>query len=311
MDLTNQSFVREFIIVGFPNNNGLQLLLFPFLFLIYLFIICGNITIIALIFSHSSLQVPLYFFVAVLSFLEIWYTTVTIPKMLASLLDQKSISYKSCLVQVYFLHCLGITETYLLTAMAYDRYLAICNPLRYSSIMTSRCCLQLSACCWVIGLVGPVTQLTLLSRLHFCNSNKIEHIFCDFNPLISLACSDTTLNVTVDFYINAFLLFLAFACIILSYVKIISAVLKISTTNGRKRTFSTCSAHLIVVSLFFGSVTFTYIRLTKNYPLNYNYSMAVIYSVLTPMCNPVVYSLRNREIRELLKKKIKTFWETS
>eukprot|EP00079_Xenopus_tropicalis_P013720 XP_002942777.1 PREDICTED: olfactory receptor 6N1-like [Xenopus tropicalis] len=311
MDVTNQSVIREFIIVRFPERNGIQLLLFPFFFIIYLFIICGNVTIITLICSHQSLQVPLYFFVAVLSFLEIWYTTVTIPKMLASLLDQKNISYNSCLAQVYFLHCLGITETYLLTAMAYDRYLAICNPLRYSSIMTNRCCLQLSACCWLTGLLGPITQITLLSRLHFCNANKIEHIFCDFNPLISLACSDTTLNVRVDFYINSFLLFLAFACIILSYVKIISAVLRISTEKGRKRTFSTCSAHLTVVILFFGSVTFTYIRLTKNYPLNYNYSMAVIYSVLTPMCNPVVYSLRNREIKELLKKKIRTFWETT
>ncbi|KAG8537965.1 hypothetical protein GDO81_023500 [Engystomops pustulosus] len=188
--------------------------------------------------------------------------------------------------------------------MAFDRYMAICNPLRYPSVMTNAFCFKLAACCWVVGLFGPLTQILLLSRLSFCHS-KIEHLFCDFNPLINVACSDTSLNITVDFAFNSFLLFLAFVCIIMSYMKIISAVLKIKTSEGRQKAFSTCGAHLTVVMLFFGSVAFIYIRLTKKRSVNYDRAMAVIYSVLTPMCNPIIYSLRNREIRDLLKKKLK------
>ncbi|XP_053331534.1 olfactory receptor 6N2-like [Spea bombifrons] len=304
MDNTNQSIVTQFIIVGFPELSGMQGSLFVLLGIIYMFTISGNLTIITLICTHRHLQVPLYIFVATLSFLEIWYTTVTIPKMLVNLMNHKTISYIGCLLQVYFLHVLGITETYLLTAMAYDRYVAICNPLRYPSIMTNTCCFQFVASCWVLGFFGPLTQIILLARLPFCHSNRIEHIFCDFTPLMNLACADPSLNVNVDFFINTFLLFFAFFCIILSYIKIIIAVLKISTTEGRKKAFSTCGAHLTVVFLFFGSVAFVYIRLTKHYPINYYRVMAVVYSVLTPMCNPIIYSLRNREIREILVKKL-------
>ncbi|XP_053576683.1 olfactory receptor 6N2-like [Bombina bombina] len=304
MNHTNQSLITQFIIVGFSDLNGTRGLLFGLLFIIYLFTLSGNITIIILIFTHLKLHVPLYMFVAILSFLEIWYTAVTIPKMLANLLNQNIITYTGCLMQIYFLHSLGITETYLLTAMAYDRYMAICNPLRYPSIITTHCCFQMAACCWIIGFLGPLTQIILLSQLSFCGPNRVQHIFCDFSPLINLACSDTSLNVSVDFTINSILLFFAFFCIIISYIQIMSTVLKISTVAGRERAFSTCGAHLTVVSLFFGSVAFMYVRLSNNYPVTYDRIMAVIYSVLTPMCNPIIYSLRNREIREVLRKKI-------
>ncbi|KAM5129902.1 olfactory receptor 6N2-like [Mantella aurantiaca] len=308
MELSNQTLVTQFIIVGFPDLGGYEPFLFLLLCISYVFTLSGNITVITLIFSYHQLHVPLYIFVAILSFLEIWYTTVTIPKMLTNLLNVKIISYVGCLLQIYFFHSLGITETYLLTAMAFDRYLAICNPLRYPSIMTIVCCFQLAACCWVIGLLGPLIQIILLSRLFFCGSNHVEHIFCDFTPLMNLACSDISHNVTVDFAINSFLLFLAFVCIILSYLKIISTVLKIKTAEGRKKAFSTCGAHLTVVFLFFGSVGFMYVRPIKMNSANYDRVMAVIYSVLTPMCNPVIYSLRNQEIRRTLRKKLKTLF---
>ncbi|XP_040267539.1 olfactory receptor 6N2-like [Bufo bufo] len=304
MTTSNQSLVSQFIILGFPNLGGAEVLFFILLSIIYIFTLSGNVLVISIICSHRHLHVPLYLFVVILSFLEIWYTGVTIPKMLMNLLNEKMISYVGCLLQIYFFHSLGITETYLLTAMAYDRYMAICNPLRYPSIMTNCCFFQLAACCWVVGFFGPLTQIILLSRLSFCHSNTIEHIFCDFTPLIKLACSDTSLNVTVGFAINSFLFFLAFVCIILSYLNIISAVLKIKTAEGRTKAFSTCGAHLTVVLLFFGSVGFMYVRLTNNRSVNYDRVMAVIYSVLTPMCNPIIYSLRNREIRILLRKKI-------
>ncbi|XP_066428542.1 olfactory receptor 6N2-like [Eleutherodactylus coqui] len=302
MTTPNQSIITQFIFEDFTDVNEVQGLLFTLLIIIYIFTLSGNLLIISLICTHPNLHVPLYIFVAILSFVEIWYTGITIPKMLTNLLNEKMISFIGCILQIYFFHCMGITETYLLTVMAYDRYMAICNPLRYPYIMTNVCCFQLAASCWILGLFGPLAQIILLSRLSFCGSNKIEHIFCDFNPLIKLACSDTSLNVTVDFAINSFLLLLAFTCIITSYIKIISAVLKIKTTEGRKKAFSTCGAHLTVVLLFFGSVSFIYVRLTNFKSVNYDRAMAVIYSVLTPMCNPIIYSLRNREIREILKK---------
>ncbi|XP_018427714.1 PREDICTED: olfactory receptor 6N2-like, partial [Nanorana parkeri] len=205
---------------------------------------------------------------------------------------------------------LGATETYLLTAMAFDRFIAICNPLRYPSIMTIISCFELAACCWVIGFLGPLTQIILLSRLIFCGPNRVEHIFCDFNPVMNLACSDISLNVRVNFAINSFLLFLAFTCIILSYFKIISTVLKIKSAEGRKKAFSTCGAHLTVVFLFFGSASFMYVRPIKTNSANYDRLMAVIYSVLTPMCNRVIYSLRNQEIRRVLRKKVKLFFKS-
>ncbi|XP_053576706.1 olfactory receptor 6N2-like [Bombina bombina] len=308
MDNKNQSLIINFIITGFSDINEFQVLLFALLSFAYFFTISGNLTVISLICMHHHLHVPLYSFVAILSFVEIWYTTVTIPKMLNSLMENKIISYAGCLMQIYFLHVLGITETYLLTAMAYDRYMAICNPLRYPTIMTIKCCLQLASCCWVLGFFGPITKIVLLNELSFCHSNKIEHIFCDFFPLINLSCTNASLNVTVDVTINSFLLFVAFFFIILSYVKIISDILKISTTQGRKKAFSTCGAHLTVVLLFFGSVAFTYIRLTKKRSISYDRVMAIVYTVLTPMCNPIIYSLRNREIKEVLKK---TFFRRS
>ncbi|KAM5129397.1 olfactory receptor 6N2-like [Mantella aurantiaca] len=303
MELSNQSLITQFIIVGFPDLGGSEGLLFFLLCISYIFTLSGNFTIISLICTHSQLHVPLYIFVAILSFLEIWYTTVTIPKMLTNLLNVKIISSVGCILQIYFFHTLGITETYLLTAMAFDRYMAICNPLRYPSIMTITCCFKFAACCWVIGFVGPLTQVILLSRLFFCHSNRVEHIFCDFAPLMNLACSDISLNVKVDFVINFFIIFISFTCILMSYFKIIYTVLQIKTAEGRKKAFSTCGAHLTVVFLFFGSVCFMYVRPIKISSSNYDRIMAVIYSVLTPMCNPVIYSLRNHEIRRVLRKK--------
>nr|DBA14185.1 TPA: hypothetical protein GDO54_005187 [Pyxicephalus adspersus] len=310
MEFSNQSLVTQFIIVGFPDLDGYEALLFFFLSIAYIFTLCGNFTIITLICTYCQLHVPLYLFVAELSFLEIWYTTVTVPKMLTILLNVKIISYVGCLLQIYFFHILGVRETYLLTVMAFDRYMAICNPLRYPCIITIVCCFQMAAFGWVIGFLGPLTQIILLSHLAFCGSNRVEHIFCDFNPLMNLACSDISLNVRVNFAINSFLLFLAFTCILMSYFKIISTVLKIKTAEGRKKAFSTCGAHLTVVFLFFCSASFMYVRPIKTNTVKYDRIMALIYSVLTPMCNPVIYSLRNQEIRRLLRKKIKKLFES-
>uniref|UniRef100_A0A8D0GS09 Olfactory receptor n=1 Tax=Sphenodon punctatus TaxID=8508 RepID=A0A8D0GS09_SPHPU len=303
MQFYNQTGVTEFIIMGFPNLHGYHMFLFSLLFIIYLFTIFGNVLIFTVIRSDPQLHTPMYFFISVLSFLEIWYTATTIPKMLSNLLsERKSISFAGCLLQTYFFHSLGATECYLLTAMAYDRYLAICNPLRYPAIMTARMCTQLAAGCWLCGFLCPVTEVILVSKLPFCGPNKIEHIFCDFPPLLSLACTDTSLNVLVDFSVNAFIILVTFLFIMISYMKIIQSIMKIHTAKGREKAFSTCASHLTVVLLFFGSIIFMYVRLKKSYSLDYDRALAIIYAIFTPLVNPIIYSLRNAEILKAIRK---------
>uniref|UniRef100_A0A6J0UJZ0 Olfactory receptor n=1 Tax=Pogona vitticeps TaxID=103695 RepID=A0A6J0UJZ0_9SAUR len=303
MGTFNQTKVTEFIIVGFPNTQRFRLLLFLLLFSIYLFTILGNLMVFMVIRLDPQLHTPMYFFISVLSFLEVWYTATIIPKMLSNLLsEEKRISFTGCLLQIYFFHSLGATECYLLTAMAYDRYLAICNPLRYPAIMTTKMCIKLAASCWICGLLGPIVEIILVSKLPFCGPNKIQHIFCDFPPLLSLACNDTSVNVLVDFAVNAFKILCTFSLILMSYLLIIKAILKISTVAGRKKAFSTCVAHLTVVLIFFGSILFMYVRLTKSYSLDYDRVLAVFYTILTPSLNPIIYSLRNAEIKTALQR---------
>ncbi|XP_028566675.2 olfactory receptor 6N2-like [Podarcis muralis] len=306
MEVLNQTEVTEFIMVGFPNLQRFHKPLFLLLLLVYLFTIFGNLLIFTIIRTDPKLHTPMYFFISILSFLEIWYTATTIPKMLSNLLrERKSISFAGCLLQTYFFHSLGATECYLLTTMAYDRYIAICNPLRYPSIMTTKLCVQMAAGCWICGFMCPVTEVILVSKLPFCGPNKIEHIFCDFPPLLSLACTHTSINVLVDFAVNAFIILVTFLLIMVSYVKIIQSVLKIQAAESREKAFSTCASHLTVVLLFFGSIIFMYVRLKKSYSLEYDRAFAVIYAVLTPLVNPIIYSLRNQEILRAIKRRIR------
>ncbi|XP_075459308.1 olfactory receptor 6N2-like [Ascaphus truei] len=305
MEPWNKSTVAEFIIVGFPTLYRYGPFLFTVLLLIYLLTITGNVLIFITIRLDSRLHTPMYFFVSVLSFIEIWYTAVTIPKMLINLLvPRKSISFNGCLLQTYFFHSLGASECYLLTVMAYDRYLAICHPLRYPAIMTTTMTTWLVASCGLCGFLCPITEVILISKLPFCGSNEIQHIFCDFPPLLSLACTDTSINVLVDFAINSFIILVTFVFIIVSYIKIIVAVMKIRTSVGRIKAFSTCVSHLAVVLVFFTCIVFMYVRLTKSYSLYYDRVLAVIYSVLTPIFNPIIYSLRNKEIIEAVKRRL-------
>ncbi|XP_018417847.1 PREDICTED: olfactory receptor 6N2-like [Nanorana parkeri] len=306
MEPWNKSSVSEFILVGFPTLYRYGPLLFVCLLIIYLLTIAGNVIIFSIVRLDSQLHTPMYFFVSILSFLEIWYTAVTIPKMLINLLSpRKSISFNSCLLQTYFFHSLGASECYLLTTMAYDRYLAICQPLHYTSIMTPKLIIKLVALCFTLGFLCPITEVILISKLPFCGSNEIQHIFCDFPPLLSLACTDTSINVLTDFIINSFIILVTFFFIMISYIRIILAILKIKTSVGRIKAFSTCVSHLTVVLLFFTCIVFMYVRLTTSYSLYYDRVFAVIYSVLTPIFNPIIYSLRNKEIRVAFTRKLR------
>lgn len=306
MDRGNWSQVTEFIILGFPHLQGVQVYLFLLLLLIYLTTILGNLLIFLLVCLDSLLHIPMYQFVSILSLLELGYTATTIPKMLSNLLsEKKTISFSGCLLQIYFFHSLGATECYLLTAMAYDRYLAICQPLHYPTLMTPELCAKIAVGCWLGGLAGPVAEISLVSRLPFCGPNHIQHIFCDFPPVLSLACTDTSINVLVDFVINSCKILATFLLILSSYVQIIFTVLRIPSAAGKRKAFSTCASHLTVVLIFYGSILFMYVRLKKSYSLDYDRALAVVYSVLTPFLNPFIYSLRNKEIKEAVRRQLK------
>ena len=302
----NWSQVTEFIILGFPHLQGVQAFLVLLLFLIYLTTILGNLLIFLVVFLDSRLHTPMYLFVSILSLLELGYTAATIPKMLSNLLsEKKTISFSGCLLQIYFFHSLGATECYLLTAMAYDRYLAICQPLHYPTRMTPALCVKIAVGCWLGGLAGPVAEISLVSHLPFCGPNRIQHIFCDFPPVLSLACTDTSINVLVDFVINSCKILATFLLILSSYVQIICTVLSIPSAAGKRKAFSTCASHLTVVLIFYGSILFMYVRLKKSYSLDYDRALAVVYSVLTPFLNPFIYSLRNKEIKEAVTRQLK------
>ncbi|XP_056398925.1 olfactory receptor 6N1-like [Hyla sarda] len=299
----NHSRVNEIVLQGFPTLQHFHFLLFAILLIIYLFIISGNAVILLVICRESALHSPMYFFIAALSCFEICYTAVTIPKMLADLLDEeKKISLNGCLVQAYFLHALGAAECYILTIMAYDRYLAICKPLRYSSIMTTGLYVNLVATCLIGGILSPVIETILISRLPFCGPNRIENVFCDFPPLISLACTDTRLYIMVEFIVSSFIILLTSAFVFFSYTRIIYIILRIKSKDGRRKAFSTCGAHIMVVTLFFGSIGFMYIRVRKSYSEDYDRVVGLTYAVFTPLANPIIYGLRNEEIKRFLHK---------
>ncbi|CAO2638491.1 Olfactory receptor 6N2 [Lemmus lemmus] len=303
MDQHNFSSLSEFVLLGFPKVGHIRGCFFVLLLLAYLFTIGGNTLIFLVIRLDAALHKPMYHFVSVLSFLELWYTATTIPKMLANLLsEKKTISFAGCLLQTYFFHSLGASECYLLTAMAYDRYLAICRPLHYPSIMTTALCVKMAAGCWTCGFLCPISELP------FCGPNHIQHIFCDFPPVLSLACTDTSVNVLVDFIVNSCKILATFLLILSSYLQIIRTVLRIPSAAGKKKAFSTCASHLTVVLIFYGSILFMYVRLKKSYSLDYDRALALekiialMFAVLAPFFNPIIYSLRNKDMKDAIKK---------
>ncbi|XP_050773875.1 olfactory receptor 10A7-like [Gopherus flavomarginatus] len=293
----NLTTVTEFTLLGFSNHRNLQVPLFSIYLFIYIITLMGNILII-LITIDTALQTPMYFFLQVLSFLEICYTSVTIPKMLVDFLsDNRSISFVGCAAQMYFLLFLGISECFLLAAMAYDRYVAICNPLRYRLIMNRRVCLSLVVLSWFSGNMVSLVQTVWVFTLLFCGSNQINYFFCYVLPLIKLSCTDITSYEMQLFTATILVNFPPFSLILVSYVVIISTILKMASTDGRHKAFSTCSSHLIVVTLYYGSSGLIYLRPKSINSLDSNKVLALMYTTITPILNPIVYSLRNSEVK--------------
>ncbi|OCU01489.1 olfactory receptor 4Q2-like [Xenopus laevis] len=250
----------------------------------------------------SRLHSPMYFLLGNLSFLDIFYSTVTIPKMLSDVItNSKAITFNQCMSQLFFLHMFGGTECFLLTLMAYDRYVAICKPLRYHTIMNHTFCLAMVASTWLAGFLHSFTQAFLTYQLPFCGPNTINHFFCDVHPLAVLACSDTSF---IDMFIIAnsgMISLVCFVILLMSYIGIISTVLKMNSTEERRfKAFSTCASHLMVVTFFFGPCIYIYLRP----PINYSVDklISVLYTVLTPLLNPIIYTFRNQEMKSALKK---------
>ncbi|XP_010593325.1 olfactory receptor 6K6 [Loxodonta africana] len=296
----NQTMMTEFFFSMFPDLYEGGLLFFIPLLFTYGFIITGNLMIFIVIQLDVALHTPMYFFISVLSFLEIWYTTTTIPKMLSNLVsEQKSISWAGCLLQMYFFHSLGITEGCVLTAMAIDRYIAICSPLRYPTIMTPKLCIQLTAGCCLCGFLLVLPETAWIATLPFCGSHQIQQIFCDFTPVLRLACTDTSLVVIMD-AIHAVEILASFLVITLSYIRIIVLILGMPSAEGRHKAFSTCAAHLVVFLLFFGSVAVMYLRFSATYSVFWDTAIAVTFVVLAPFLNPLIYSLRNKDMKDAI-----------
>ncbi|XP_030066610.1 olfactory receptor 1019-like [Microcaecilia unicolor] len=301
MQKMNHTKVTEFIILGFSDLPEMQLLFFLVFLMIYLMSLTGNFLIISAVCSDSHLHNPMFFFLINLSFLEICYVTVTVPRLLAMLITKiKAISFTACLTQLYlFLSC-TCTEFYLLTAMAYDRYVAICNPLHYTIIMNKKVYGLLVAASWIIGFMDPVAHVVFASRLTFCGSNIINHFFCDITALMKLACSGAYLIETVNYIVGSLFAFSPFLLTITSYVLIISAILKIHSVEGRYKTFSTCSSHLTVVLLFYGTSMGVYMRPSSVFSVNQNKLLTVVYITVIPLLNPLIYGLRSKELKRAL-----------
>ncbi|XP_022346446.1 olfactory receptor 6K3-like [Enhydra lutris kenyoni] len=302
MGQKNQTVVAEFYFSDFPPFEKGSLLLFVPLLFIYLFIIVGNFTIFCAIWLDTHLHNPMYSFIGMFSFLEIWYTTVTIPKMLSNLVsEQKTISFVGCLLQMYFFHSLGVTEALVLTVMAIDRYVAICNPLHYAVIMTPRLCIWLSTGSCLFGFLMLLPETVWISTLPFCGPNQIHQLFCDFEPVLRLACADTSV-ILVEDVIHAIFILMSVSIISLSYVRIIAVILRIPSGDSRQKAFSTCAAHITIFLLSFGSVGLMYLRFSVIFPPLLDKATALMFAVLAPLFNPIIYSLRNKDMKDAIRR---------
>ncbi|XP_067173473.1 olfactory receptor 12D1-like [Apteryx mantelli] len=304
--MDNQTEVRKFILLGLTSLQGLQKFLFMLFLLLYLSTLLGNMAIMIVVACEPRLHTPMYFFLSNLSCLDIFYSTVTVPKMLAGFLSgHQGISYTGCLSQLHFFHFLGSSDGLLLAVMAYDRFVAICNPLRYTLIMRPRACLLLAVGTWTTGFLHALMHTVMTSRLHFCGPNHIQHYFCDIKPLVRLACSSSQLNLNLLNIITGSLAIGPFVFTLLSYLYIFSFLrLKVQSKEGRRKAFSTCISHLTVVALFYVPVIFNYVPPSSGNSARWTMIATVMYTVVTPVLNPLIYTLRNVEVKCALKRRL-------
>ncbi|XP_069098197.1 olfactory receptor 6F1-like [Pleurodeles waltl] len=301
--MQNLTVVANFILVGFQTNRELEIFQFLIFLIMYLLTLMGNIIIITLVSVDTRLHMPMYIFLGHFSLMEIFYSSCILPKLMSiSLTTVKTISFIGCFAQFYFFFSLGVAELLLLTLMSVDRYLAICNPLHYSAIINNRTCLQIGLGCWSSGLIFSLPPTFLISQLDFCGSIVINHFFCDGPPLLKISCTDTSLIELIHFLLAICIVLSSFLITFMSYFTIIKAILRIPSATGRKKTFSTCSSHLSIATIYYGTLIFTYVRPKAINDIELNKVASMFYTSVTPMINPMVYSLRNTEVRNAARK---------
>ncbi|XP_063312547.1 olfactory receptor 5G9-like [Pelobates fuscus] len=305
MLLTNQTENLEFQFLGFSFLVTSPIFSFLFFLVIYIFNISGNTVIIIITRLDAYLQKPMYFFLGNLSLVDISFTTTTLPKLLNTILAQeKTISFVGCIMQMYFFLAVGVTESFLLAVMSYDRYVAICNPLRYTMVMKQEACTFMVLGCWMIGLLSVLPPVVIISKLPFCQSHVINHFFCDISPVIQLSCSDVHNLEMFIFFTAAMVILGTFSVIVISYVHILRSILSITTQTGKKKAFSTCASHLTSVLIYFGTIIFMYIRPKSKSNLDLDKTTSVFYSIVTPTLNPLIYSFRNNEMKSALRRTV-------
>lgn len=295
----NHTQAIVFILAGLTDDPLLKVVLFVFLLLTYLLSVTGNLTIITLTLLDTHIKTSMYFFLRNFSFLEISYTTTCIPKLLVTMATgDKTITYNNCITQVFFAFLLGASEFYLLAAMSYDRHVAICKPLHYTTIMNSRICLQLVFCCWLAGFFTIFVPLLLGLKLDFCASKIVDHFYCDTTPLLQISCSDTRLIETIRFISASMTLVVTLVMVIISYTYIALTILKFPSANQKKKAFSTCSSHMIVISLSYGSCIFMYVKPSVKQKVSFSKGIAVLNTSVAPLLNPFIYTLRNQQVQK-------------
>ncbi|XP_056427956.1 putative olfactory receptor 2B8 [Hyla sarda] len=297
MNISTYRTIEEFILLGLTSQKDIQIVLFVVFLSSYVISLTGNIVIMILSRISCRLHTPMYFFLRNLSFLDIWYTSSIVPEMLIHFLSvRKSISFHGCVAQMFIHLSLGGTECYLLLSMAYDRYVAICAPLHYTNIIHPALCIKMATGSWIGGIVNSIVHTVFALQLPYCGPNVINHFFCEIPSVLELACADTSLNKTVIFFFAMLVVMGPFFLILITYGYIISSILKISTSLGRRKAFSTCASHIIVVSLFYGTIIFMYMRPGSTHVANQDKMATLFYSVITPMLNPLIYTLRNKDV---------------
>ncbi|XP_028713719.1 olfactory receptor 12-like [Peromyscus leucopus] len=299
----NYSEVTEFILLGFRAPPKFQVFLFLVFLMIYMITVVGNVSMIIVIKMDSRLQTPMYFFLRNLSYLDLCYSTVIAPKTLANFLtSEKKISYNGCAAQFFFFALFVTTEGFLLAVMAFDRFSAICSPLHYPVHMSQKVCVRLVTGSYICGCTNSIVQTGFTFSLRFCGENRLDHFFCDVPALIKISCVDTFVNEIVLFILSALIIISTTTIILVSYGYILSTVLKIPSTHGRSKTFSTCGSHIAVVSLFYGTVFFMYAQPGSISSPEKSKIVAVFYTLIIPMLNPLIYSLRNKDVKDVVKK---------